>query len=119
MSRIAGCLQSFRDYVGLMPEEDEMPTKNPYRDPVYGGMPDAIRGTILAEKWLMDNGYKPMVCSKRFENELGNTIRFVAVHDQRGVTVSATGPTSEVEHTWTLREAEELSDLLLKVLRKD
>ena len=47
-----------------------------------------------------------------FENELGNEITMEIVHDERGVTVYASGPTSEVEHTWTLKEAENLCELL-------
>lgn len=50
-----------------------------------------------------------------FENELSNEIVMGVVVDGRGVTVTATGPTSEVEHTWTRQEAQMLRYLLEEV----
>jgi len=47
-----------------------------------------------------------------FLNELGHKIALTINHDERGVTVSASGPTSQVEHTWTPLEARELRRLL-------
>lgn len=49
---------------------------------------------------------------REFENENGNTISIVVVHDQKGVTVSAYSKDSEVQHTWTPMEAKTLRELL-------
>lgn len=51
-------------------------------------------------------------------NELGHTIPMIVTQDHRGVTVVASGPTSEVEHTWTPMEAETLRDLLSEVIER-
>ena len=51
-----------------------------------------------------------------FTNELGNRIVMqVSTDTHKGVTVSASGPTSQVEHTWTPKEASELVTLLSDV----
>ena len=47
-----------------------------------------------------------------FDNELGNTIEMRVIDDERGITVYAKGPKSEVEHTWTPLEAKNLRELL-------
>jgi len=49
-------------------------------------------------------------------NESGNLITMSVVVDDDGVTVLASGPTSEVEHTWTPLEARELIRLLTEAL---
>jgi hypothetical protein len=54
--------------------------------------------------------------SHDFVNELGNRIKMKVRSDEQGVTVFAEGPTSEVEHTWTRMEAEELMSLLESTL---
>jgi hypothetical protein len=51
-----------------------------------------------------------------FTNELGNSIDMSVTIDGEDVTVYAKGPTSTVEHTWTIMEAETLHDLLRDVL---
>lgn len=48
----------------------------------------------------------------QFVNELGNTILITVTRDQRGITIFASGPTSEVEHAWTPNEARAIRDLL-------
>ena len=53
---------------------------------------------------------------KVFTNELGNEIRMVVCQDERGITVEAEGPTSLVEHTWTVMEAQMLRSLLQQVV---
>lgn len=50
--------------------------------------------------------------SKGFSNEEGNQIELEVCYDNRGVTISATGPTGKVEHTWTPGEAEVLYELM-------
>jgi hypothetical protein len=49
-------------------------------------------------------------------NESGNTIPIAVTYDHAGVTVTATGPTSRVEHTWTPKEAATVRDLISRVL---
>lgn len=49
-------------------------------------------------------------------NELGNTITFRITPAPGEVTVFASGPHSEVEHTWTRMEAEVLQEMLAAVL---
>jgi len=49
-------------------------------------------------------------------NESGNLITMSVTVDDDGVTVLASGPTSEVEHTWTPLEARELIRLLTEAL---
>lgn len=53
-----------------------------------------------------------MFAERVFRNELGNLITMRVVRDDRGVTVVAAGPGSEVEHTWTPVEAGVLRELL-------
>lgn len=48
----------------------------------------------------------------RFIDELGNLIVIQVTRDDRGITVTARGPGTEVEHTWTPREAKILRELL-------
>lgn len=48
-----------------------------------------------------------------FANEHHNIIEMSVAVDDRGVTISATGPTSEVEHTWTPIETVKLLTLLM------
>lgn len=51
-----------------------------------------------------------------FTNELGNRIVMkVSTDTHKGVTISASGPTSQVEHTYTPREVSELFTLLSDV----
>lgn len=52
-------------------------------------------------------------------NELGNTIPMSVIKDERGVTVTASGPHSEVEHTWTPIEAMTLRDMLNTIFEDD
>lgn len=52
-------------------------------------------------------------------NELGNVIGIAVTRDQRGITVAAIGPTSEVEHTWTPMEAATILELVSSVLDDD
>jgi hypothetical protein len=49
---------------------------------------------------------------RKFVNENGNEISMEVVHDARGVTVTAQGPDSQVEHIWTPVEASTLRELL-------
>jgi hypothetical protein len=49
-------------------------------------------------------------------NELGNTIDFEIRADDEEVTVFASGPASEVEHTWTRMEAFTLCTMLTQIL---
>lgn len=82
----------------------------------------------LGEKFLEHYGKKGMHWGIRndrqsnpikragFKNELGNDISMDVVSDDRGITVSASGPTSQVEHTWTPLEAKHLRDLLDQIL---
>ena len=82
----------------------------------------------LGEKFLEHYGVKGMrwgirndrssdpILRARFINELGNDISMDVVSDDRGITVSAAGPTSQVEHTWTPLEAQRLRDLLNQAL---
>lgn len=49
---------------------------------------------------------------QQFVNELGNQIEIAVTYDERGVTVTASGPNSLVEHTWTPMEAKVLHFLL-------
>ncbi len=81
----------------------------------------------LGEKFLEHYGVKGMhwgirndsdpIRRVRFKNELGNDISIDVVSDDRGITVSASGPTSQVEHTWTPLEANHLRDLLNQTLQ--
>ena len=59
--------------------------------------------------------------SKHFENEVGSavTMSVWATGTAAEVRVLASGPTSQLDHTWTRREAEVLRDLLDHVLRGD
>ena len=50
-----------------------------------------------------------------FTNELGNEISMVAFEDKNGITITADGPTSSVEHTWTRKEASVLIGLLTNI----
>ena len=82
----------------------------------------------LGKKFLEHYGVKGMrwgirndrssdpILRARFINELGNDISMDVVSDDRGITVSAAGPTSQVEHTWTPLEAQRLRDLLNQAL---
>ena len=45
-------------------------------------------------------------------NELGSEIEISVTVDERGVTVEAQGPTSQMEHTWTPFEAQAIRHLL-------
>jgi len=54
-----------------------------------------------------------------FVNELGNHIYIDICRTDTEVTVMAVGPTSRVEHTWTIEEAKKLRDLLQDVLADD
>ena len=47
-----------------------------------------------------------------FTNEFGNKIAMVVFEDRNGITVTASGPTSETEHVWTPKEASVLRGLL-------
>jgi len=49
---------------------------------------------------------------QEFVNEQGNQIEMSVTYDDRGVTVTASGPKSSVEHTWTPLEAKVLHFLL-------
>jgi len=49
---------------------------------------------------------------RQFVNENGNQIEIAVTYDDRGVTVTASGPNSSVEHTWTPLEAKVLHFLL-------
>lgn len=49
-----------------------------------------------------------------FINELGNKINMEIVVNEKGITVIASGPTSQIEHTWTPLEAAVLRDLLIQ-----
>lgn len=51
-------------------------------------------------------------------NELSNTIDFDITKDERGVTIHAIGPTSEVEHTWTPVEAITIRELLITIFKE-
>lgn len=53
-----------------------------------------------------------------FTNELGNKIDMSVTANHEEVTVFASGPHSEVEHTWTRMEAQKLRDLLIRVLEQ-
>jgi hypothetical protein len=61
---------------------------------------------------------KSQVFERFIINELGNEISFeiIADTDQKEVTVFASGPHSEVEHTWTLEEAVTLRDMLIEAI---
>lgn len=50
--------------------------------------------------------------SRMFKNEHDNNIIMKVMVDDRGVTVSASGPESWVEHTWTPLESFELMKML-------
>lgn len=52
-------------------------------------------------------------------NELDHTVSIVVICNHRGVTVSASSPASEVEHTWTLLEAVAIRDMLIDVTQTD
>lgn len=47
-----------------------------------------------------------------FTNELGHEIYMKITRDNRGVTVTAEGPETDVEHTWTEIEARNLREML-------
>lgn len=51
-----------------------------------------------------------------FINELDNEISMSVIRNQNEVTVTASGPTSLVEHTWTLMEATALRNMLTIVI---
>lgn len=51
-----------------------------------------------------------------FHNELDNQIYMRVTRDTDGVTVYASGPDSEVEHTWTDLEATILAAMVSYVL---
>lgn len=53
---------------------------------------------------------------KTIVNELGNDIHFRATDDSEGITIFASGPNSEVEHTWTPMEAVVIRDMLNDLL---
>lgn len=53
-----------------------------------------------------------------FMNELDNEITITVTLDEETCTVSATGPTSEVEHVWTRTEAHQLAALLFIMLHE-
>lgn len=46
-----------------------------------------------------------------FDNELGNSIYMSVTQDDAGVHVTASGPTSTVEHTWTRKEFLNMIDM--------
>ena len=50
--------------------------------------------------------------TRQFINENDNVIEMTCTSDIEGVTVSATSPNSEVNHTWTPKEAKCMFDLL-------
>lgn len=50
---------------------------------------------------------------RTFTNELGNEIAMAVTAENGSVTVTASGPTSEVDHTWTSVEAMWLMNLLM------
>lgn len=50
--------------------------------------------------------------SREFVNELGNTVTISVTYTETTVTISATGPDSEVEHVWTRSEAAVIRALL-------
>jgi uncharacterized membrane protein YadS len=57
----------------------------------------------------------PVHLTTSFTNEENNTIFMsVTVYDT-AIEVVAAGPTSAVEHRWTLQEARELRDLLNRI----
>lgn len=51
-----------------------------------------------------------------FINERGNKIHMKIQADSAELTVYASGPTSEVEHTWTFREALNLKGMLSQAI---
>ena len=51
-----------------------------------------------------------------FYNEHGNWVAMTVTKDDNGITVSAVGLSSQVEHTWTPMEAKELARLIDVVL---
>jgi hypothetical protein len=69
---------------------------------------------VLGMKWGQRKVEPPKFSNSAtsFVNELGNSINMSIEQDERGVTISANGPTSTVEHTWTPMEAEALRKLL-------
>lgn len=52
----------------------------------------------------------------RFVNEMGNTVSLHVVLQDQNVRVVGQGPTSHIDHLWTLREAVTLRDLLTTAL---
>jgi hypothetical protein len=58
----------------------------------------------------------PRATTAVFTNEIGNRILMHVEKDSRkGITISAVGPTSTVEHTWTPKEVSVLIKLLSDV----
>lgn len=53
-----------------------------------------------------------IIIKRMLINELGHEISLSVTHDQAGVTISAEGPTSQVELIWTPMEAMAIRELL-------
>lgn len=56
---------------------------------------------------------------KSFYNENNNSVFMKVENDDRGITVTAHGPTSDVEHTWTPMEAIHLRDMLSVIITEE
>ena len=58
---------------------------------------------------------EPRIRKSHITNEFGNKIDFEAKQDLSGVTLVVTGPTSQVEHTYTPAEIIEVMTLLAEL----
>jgi hypothetical protein len=58
------------------------------------------------------------IAQRRLTNELGNPVSLVVTKHsiEPAITIHGDGPTSELQHTWTTKEAEALRDMLTDLL---